>query len=287
MYQCFCSTASFSEAIFDQSHTCYDFVTRNQVIENFGIITGLYITFLIFVINYLNYWLVRKIGFNYESGKNQAFMNSILFSQFMVGCLLILFADLNLEDTPLDFLPIRGSFKDTSPAWYYLVAPSILYTMIILSVFPYLSFIMVYIKRKWLWFYDIGFTCCYKNYNTKKVTIEQYIELHSGPDFEIYLKYTYITTPILLAFIYGPAIPLLFPVCLFCLANHYIVERLSLAYFYRKPPKYDNLYGKISVRYLSFGPMLMLLFGYWWLGNSQIFSNKWAELTNRGDIQDP
>ena len=38
---------------------------------------------------------------------------------------------------------------------------------------------------------------------------------------------------------YGMNIPLLFPIALVGIINMYIVERLTLAYYYQQPPMYD------------------------------------------------
>jgi hypothetical protein len=45
---------------------------------------------------------------------------------------------------------------------------------------------------------------------------------------------------IFVTFTYGMAIPLLFPIAFIYFAVSNIVERLALAYSYRKPPMFDD-----------------------------------------------
>jgi hypothetical protein len=72
---------------------------------------------------------------------------------------------------------------------------------------------------------------------------------------------------------YGLILPVLFPLALFGLINLLIVEKISFAYFYQKPPIYDNVMINGAITTLGKAPLLMLIFGYWQLGNRQIFFN--------------
>ena len=73
--------------------------------------------------------------------------------------------------------------------------------------------------------------------------------------------------------IYGPGIPILFPIGLVAFCISYIVERFKLAYYYRMPPNYaDNLnYSCIST--LVWWPVFYAGFGFWMYTNCQIFDN--------------
>jgi len=41
-------------------------------------------------------------------------------------------------------------------------------------------------------------------------------------------------------FLYGPGLPVLFPIALFGMIILYITNRVMLAYFHRRPPVYDS-----------------------------------------------
>ena len=55
----------------------------------------------------------------------------------------------------------------------------------------------------------------------------------------MHFKYSSILTQVCVSFMYGMNIPLLFPIALVGIINMYIVERLTLAYYYQQPPMYD------------------------------------------------
>jgi len=72
---------------------------------------------------------------------------------------------------------------------------------------------------------------------------------------------------VFVSFMYGMFVPLLFPIALFGIFNMYVVERLCLAYYYRKPPMYDHELNTQVLGFLRYAPLLMFLLGYWAVGN--------------------
>ena len=68
--------------------------------------------------------------------------------------------------------------------------------------------------------------------------------------------------------------------------NQYISERFLFAYFHRKPPIYGPSMNIKALAILRFAPMMMLSFGYWQLGNRQIFFNDFSSKLNQGDLQE-
>ena len=68
--------------------------------------------------------------------------------------------------------------------------------------------------------------------------------------------------------------PILFPISLLALINHYITEKILFAYFYRKPPMYGNEINEGALRILLWAPIFMFSTCYWALGNRQIFFNE-------------
>lgn len=89
----------------------------------------------------------------------------------------------------------------------------------------------------------------------------------------MHFKYAAMLNVIFVTFTYGLAVPLLFPIaCLFFVVS-YIVERLALAYSYRRPPMFDDVLNKSAIETLKIAPLFMMMFGYWIMGNRQIFYN--------------
>ena len=73
---------------------------------------------------------------------------------------------------------------------------------------------------------------------------------------------------VFMTFMFGAGIPILFPIALLSLIVLYIVERLMVAYSYKKPPMMDESLNKAAIKILMFAPILYCTFGFW------MFSNK-------------
>ena len=69
-------------------------------------------------------------------------------------------------------------------------------------------------------------------------------------------------------FMYGLALPLLFPIALISFFVVYMVERLTLTYYFRKPPMYDEKMNAAAISLLKWAPVFMMAFGYWAMGNN-------------------
>ena len=70
------------------------------------------------------------------------------------------------------------------------------------------------------------------------------MDLYCGPEYLIHYKYASIIYMIYVTFMYGMFIPLMFPITLFGLFNTYITEKISLIWFHRRPPMFDDSLGK-------------------------------------------
>jgi len=93
---------------------------------------------------------------------------------------------------------------------------------------------------------------------------------------------------VFVAFTHGIAIPILWPICLFGIFNNYFFERIALAYYYKQPPLFDNRLNSKALSILQLPPVIMLILGYWYLGNRQMFFNKYDTIeTSFGEIKDP
>jgi len=184
-------------------------------------------------------------------------------------------------------LPLRGQFADTSTNWYILIAPAIMKTMILLSVFPQINILISYVPKAIKRFIDSGTHCCDRKHNTKKTTVNSYVDLYSGPEMLMYFKYSNVMNITLVTLTHGVAMPMLFPIGLFAICNNYVTEKLLLAYYYRQPPMLDNRMNNRALTLLKYSPVLMLMYGFWYLGNRQIFFNEFTSVTeNFGEVKD-
>jgi len=100
---------------------------------------------------------------------------------------------------------------------------------------------------------------------TKQTQIYKYIELYSEDDHVIHFKYSSMLVAVLVTFLYGAGMPLLFPVCLVHLVIFYCVERYCVAYWAPLPPSLDEKLTMNAIGWMRLGPILFLLNGFWML----------------------
>ncbi len=79
---------------------------------------------------------------------------------------------------------------------------------------------------------DRRFKTCNVNY-TNKTTIQQYVEIYSGPVFFIHYKYSSILNITFVTMMYGLGIPILFPIAAISFLTLYLVEKVMIYYSYR------------------------------------------------------
>ena len=147
--------------------------------------------------------------------------------------------------------------------------------MAINSVILILEFASLWAIR-WLFkSYDQGRWCCPSNQplKTRKKTIQGYVDLYKGPEFEIYYQYAYMLTVVWITFLFGQLIPMLFPIGLIALIVLYLTDRLLLAYSYRAPPVYDRKMATLSIFMLQFATIMYVAIGAWVYSNQQVFRN--------------
>lgn len=167
----------------------------------------------------------------------------------------------------IKWFPFHRDYVDFTENWFYDLAPNIVKMMISLGVVPWVEFILFFLIKSIRRYRDSGSIFSHHNHKTKCCTQKQYVDLYGGGDFQIHFRYASIMTMVFLSFMYGMAIPILFPVTLFGITSIYVNERVLLAYSYKKPPPLDEDLELRSYKFLKFAPLLMFLIGYWSLSN--------------------
>lgn len=144
--------------------------------------------------------------------------------------------------------------------------------MMIMAVWPYIEISIFGGIRTLTKCLDAPCFCFGSRTTTKATTQFRYITIWAGPEYLMHFKYSSILTQVFVTFMYGPLLPVLIPQCAFGLFNLYIVEKWSLYYYNRKPPMYDDRLNKKALEYLkTFPAFLFFMFGYWAVGNMQLF----------------
>ena len=102
---------------------------------------------------------------------------------------------------------------------------------------------------------------------TSNRTLQAFQEMYSGPAFVIHYKYSFVMNVSFCAFLFGPGMPILFPIAWFAVFLQYTMERLMMAYSYRKPVMYDSEINRNCLRMLSFGPVVYIFSAAWTFSN--------------------
>ena len=84
-----------------------------------------------------------------------------------------------------------------------------------------------------------------------------------------------------ITFLFGGAIPILFPLAWLALFILYVCERLSMFYSYRKPPVYDTTLTEATIKSLYPATVLCLLVSSWIFSNQQVFVNNAVPLNKK------
>jgi len=216
--------------------------------------------------------LIKWIGYHTESGQTSAIMTSIFVVQFFNTAILLLLTNANTEDAGLGFLPFKGMYNDLNFEWYNDIGSSFITTMITAGIFPIIEFGIAFGMKTAFKFLDRG--CKLSGDSTKKNTIQAYINLYSGPEYAMHFKYSSMMNVLFVCFMYGLAIPLLFPISLMAFTVLYITEKLTITYFYRQPPMFDEKLNSGAISKMKWAPIFMMFFGYWCMSSVQLFTNK-------------
>ena len=214
-------------------------------------------------------------------------MTFVFYSQYVNTGLMLLLTNANFENTPLSFIPLRNRFADYSEDWYILVGSQQVQTMMINSIMPYMNFFILRGLSVALQFLDSRTTLFQEKPLTRTKTIQEYVLLYAGPEVEIHYRYSGILNIVFSTFTHGLALPILFPIAAFSMFNFYICEKYLFAYFYRKPPLFDNKMNERALTLLAYAPAFLLAFGYWQLGNRQAFFNESGIRTQTSQVLDP
>ena len=84
----------------------------------------------------------------------------------------------------------------------------------------------------------------------------------------------YILNLLYLVCIFGPGQPFLFIVAFINILLRYYVERILLAYYYRRPIMYDSQLNQNTLFAISLAPLIYCVSAAWTFSNQQVFKNE-------------
>ena len=91
--------------------------------------------------------------------------------------------------------------------------------------------------------------------------------MYSGPEFDYMDRVSDSVVMVWVCFLFGAGQPILFWLALLYFILQYNIDRLMMAYSYRKPPMLDNSMNSSAIWLMKFGPWLYCLFSLWLFSN--------------------
>ena len=218
--------------------------------------------------------LIIYIGKDTETEQTRLITNGVFIVQFFNTALLLLMVNANLSEGEPGFLNLfsrQRGMTDFNSQWFNDIGTTLVGAMMFNVYWPVVEFFVFFGMRSTFRFMDRGFS--FDKTKTKKTTLQQYIELYSGPVFFIHYKYSSILNIAFVTMMYGMGLPVLFPIAAISMLVLYCMEKMMLHYSYRQPPSYDESLNKNALAILTWAPVLFLAFGYWMLSSRQLLRN--------------
>ena len=102
-------------------------------------------------------------------------------------------------------------------------------------IIPIMFFFVYWPMQKFFKCRDQGTCCKAQTYPevTQCKTIQAYIELYRGEDFLIFYQYAHILIVVFMCFMFGPVMPILFPLGFVAIIVLFVSDRLLLAYYHK------------------------------------------------------
>jgi len=186
--------------------------------------------------------IAEYVGFHSRSKQANFIKTGVFYVTFFNTGILIALASMNSSDWNLPLLNkfFKGYYREIDEFWVDDIGHIIFSTMVANIYFPIIEWCMYWAIR-----------LCYRMYDQRKLnpndctrtratSLFQFVDLYSGATFYIHYKYSTLLNIAFVCLLYGSIMPLLYFVGLASYFVFYTVERLVLAYSYRKPPMYDN-----------------------------------------------
>lgn len=90
-------------------------------------------------------------------------------------------------------------------------------------------------------------------------------------------KYSYALNIVYVTFMFGAGIPILFVIAFLSLVSYYVLERILVAKYFKKPPMIDYKLNKQAINLMIIAPFLYCAIGFFMYNNPQTFDN--SEIT--------
>lgn len=81
--------------------------------------------------------------------------------------------------------------------------------------------------------------------------MQEYVDLYGGKPFYIEVSYSNIMKIIFITAMFGTGIPILYPICALNMFVLFITEKYYFAYYYKRPPMFNNMISDNTLKWLK------------------------------------
>lgn len=277
--QCFCDQTEFSHdhEYLHEGQTgkiCETYFYEKQWAKYSSQALGIIIQIINLALKYFTKMIVLEMGCRTDSEEMSYTGNWIFIAIWLNSGWLLMIANANLTDQNIPILSRFLSYgidPDFNNRWFLTVGNTVISSQIFSIFSPIIEnitilskFIMGKIKKK----------CkSRKAENEPEKENLTYFEASSRKQYSLDSKYSTLLNSVFVTMMFGPAIPILFPIACIYFCVMYGVEKLMLKEYYDEIPAYDNKLNDQALKTMLLAPFMLYSFGYWFLSNKQLLSN--------------
>ena len=194
-----------------------------------------------FLVRYLIIWVASKVRFFSLTKETKYVFESVFWITFLnYGIIYLVAAYDSRSDNHFLSNRFNGLYPDLNALWFNDIGVLVVAIMISNMYWPQLEFGMFWGIRLLYRMWDQRSLIPTKPSNTHCKTPQAFEEIYAGPEFDLSYKYSYILVVTYVTFLFGAGVPILFPIAYLSLLGFYIVERLMMAYSYKRPPMFGT-----------------------------------------------
>ena len=151
---------------------------------------------------------------------------------------LVVSLNINIKFIKNQFDILEGPYKELNANWYIEFGSMIIQTMILEIPIPHMFPTFVMTITSMMRCCDRSLRCDKRK--SKKLLQEDYEELYVGPEYIMDARIAQIIAVTWATFMFAPALPLLYPLCVINFTVIYWYDKWLVLRFYQTPMNYDE-----------------------------------------------
>lgn len=217
------------------------------------------------------------MGFNHRSNERVA-VSFVIFMSFLMNSFVMpillqanFSADYSHSFWDLTFSD-GGRNSDFGPTWYTDIGTQLTINLVLLSLLPLLIVLTEHVTLKLNRYMNINFW--YKDHDNNNIDNIKFLELNAGPEHKFHIKTASLNCILFMTIVLGTTFPVFYLIALFAIILQYVVERYTLAVFYRLPPKFSLSMTEQNNALMIFSPLFSFAICFWLFGNAQMLNQE-------------